>query len=131
MLHLAQQPEAGTYCLLEDIAEAGRLPKNFLSKIFQDLAQAGLLESRRGRGGGYALARPASQISLMDIIRPIQDPFPEQSQCVLRPGVCSESKPCVLHSSVVVWEELIRKRLEDTTLDEAVKEGAIELEARQ
>ncbi|MDE2038453.1 MAG: Rrf2 family transcriptional regulator [Elusimicrobia bacterium] len=118
MVHLALRRDE-SYCLLEDVAKSGKLPKNFLSKIFQDLAQAGLLESRRGRGGGYALARSADKIRLMEIIRSIQDPFPEQSQCVLAPGACSDAKPCVLHESVVAWEELIRKRLEDTTLAEA------------
>ncbi len=130
MVYLARPRRSGAYCLLEDIAKAARLPKNFLSKIFQDLTQAGLLESRRGRGGGYALARPGDKIRLMDIIRSIQDPFPEQSECVLRPGSCTSLEPCVLHGSVAAWEELIKKRLEDTTLTEAVRECSLEREVR-
>ncbi|MBI3553403.1 MAG: Rrf2 family transcriptional regulator [Elusimicrobia bacterium] len=131
MVQLVRLQRNGSYSLLEDIAKAGRLPKNFLSKIFQDLTQAGLLESRRGRGGGYALAQPADKIHLMEIIESTHDPLPEQSVCVLRPGSCTAEEPCVLHGSVVAWEELIRKRLEDTTLAEAVQECSLESEAHQ
>jgi Rrf2 family protein len=123
MLQLAKRSSSGDYSLLEDVAKEGRLPKNFLAKIFQDLARAGLLESRRGRSGGYALARSADRITLMDIVASIQDPFPEQSHCVLRPGACTAESPCVLHDSVVKWEELIRKRLEETTLARAAEEA--------
>ena len=128
MVQLAYQSRDGEYALLEDIAKAAKLPRNFLSKIFQDLARAGFLKSRRGRGGGYALARSADKIRLLEIIGSIQDPFPEQSVCVLRPSSCTANQPCVLHESVVAWEELIRKRLEDTTLSEAVKEWSFKRE---
>ena len=119
MVHLARQSQPRAYCLLGDIARAGKLPKNFLSKIFQDLAHAGLLDSRKGRGGGYALARPAKNIRLMEIIEAVQDPFPEQSHCLLRPEACSADEPCVLHESVVGWEKLMAERLRITTLAQA------------
>lgn len=122
MVLLAQKAPS-QYCLLEDLAKAGKLPRNFLSKIFQDLARAGLLESRKGRGGGYALARPADKIRLLDIVEASQDRFPEQSHCLLRPAACSPSKPCVLHESVVGWEKLMKDTLRETTLAQAV-EGA-------
>lgn len=122
MVLLAQQ-RPSQYCLLEDIAKAGKLPKNFLSKIFQDLTRAGLLESRKGRGGGYALARPAGKIRLMEIIEAVQDHFPEQSHCLLRPTACSTDKPCVLHESVVVWERLMTEKLQKTTLLDAVDDA--------
>jgi Rrf2 family iron-sulfur cluster assembly transcriptional regulator len=119
LVHLARQSQPRNYCLLEDVARAGKLPKNYLSKIFQDLARAGLLDSRKGRGGGYALARPAESIRLMEIIEAFQDPFPEQSHCLLRPGACSASEPCVLHESVIGWEKLMMERMRKTTLSEA------------
>ena len=120
MVLLAQKAPS-QYCLLEDVAKAGKLPKNFLSKIFQDLTRAGLLESRKGRGGGYALARPAGKIRFMDIVEASQDLFPEQSHCLLRPAACSPSKPCVLHESVVAWENQMKEKLRNTTLQEAVE----------
>lgn len=121
MVYLARQARS-SYCLLEDVAKASKLPKNFLSKIFQDLTRAGLLESRKGRGGGYALARPADKIRLLEIIEASQDHFPEQSHCLLRPTACSEDKPCVLHESVVVWERLMKEKLKSTTLLQAVED---------
>lgn len=124
MVVLASQPRPG-YRLLADIAKAGKFPKNFLSKIFQDLTRAGLLESRKGRGGGYALARAANDIRLMEIVEAVQDHFPEQSHCLLRPTACSTEKPCVLHESVVGWEKLMEEKLRSTTLRDAV-EGLID-----
>lgn len=106
---------------MEEVAKAGKFPRNFLSKIFQDLARAGLLESRKGRGGGYALARAADKIRLMEIIEAVQDHFPEQSHCLLRPAACSPEKPCVLHESVVGWEKQMEEKLQSTTLKDAVE----------
>ncbi len=122
MVVLARQPRS-SYCLLEDVAKAGKMPRNFLSKVFQDLARAGLLQSRKGRGGGYGLARSADQIRLMEIIDAVQDHFPEQSHCLLRPEACSSDEPCVLHESVAGWEAQMTEKLKNTTLLEAV-EGA-------
>ncbi len=122
MVVLARQPRS-SYCLLEDVAKAGKMPRNFLSKIFQDLVRAGLLESRKGRGGGYGLARSADNIRLMEIIDAIQDHFPEQSHCLLRPEACSSDAPCVLHESVAGWEAQMKQKLQNTTLLDAL-EGA-------
>lgn len=120
MVILARQPRS-SYCLLQDVAKTGKMPKNFLSKIFQDLVRAGLLESRKGRGGGYGLARPAGHIHLMEIIDAVQDHFPEQSHCLLRPEACSSDTPCVLHESVAGWEAQMKEKLQNTTLMDAVK----------
>lgn len=129
MVVLARQPQS-SYCLLEDVARAGKMPKNFLSKIFQDLVRAGLLESRKGRGGGYGLARSADSIRLMEIIEAVQDHFSEQSHCLLRPTACSQEKPCVLHESVLGWEKQMEEKLRSTTLKDAV-EGLIDQKGEQ
>ena len=119
MVYLARQPQP-SYCLLEDIAKAASLPKNYLSKIFQDLVRAGLLESRKGRGGGYGLVNSPDKIRLLEIVDAIQDHFPEQSHCVLSPSACSSDAPCVLHESVRIWENLMKLKLQSTTLLDAV-----------
>lgn len=123
MVLLAQKQKPGKYCLINEIAAAGNLPKNFLAKIFQDLARAGLVESRRGRGGGFGLAAPPNKIRLMEIIEAINDPVPEQVHCLLKPYECKGDEPCVLHQAVAAWEELMRNRLEQTTLAEAMAGG--------
>jgi Rrf2 family protein len=57
---------------IKDIAERQEIPARFLEQIFQDLKRAGLVSSRRGPRGGYALARPASEIRLGDIVRALE-----------------------------------------------------------
>ena len=59
----------------EAIANAQDIPRKFLDNILQGLRQAGLVESRRGPDGGHHLARPASEISIADVIRAIDGPL--------------------------------------------------------
>ncbi len=59
---------------IREIAEREVIPARFLEQIFQDLKKAGLLGSKRGPRGGYHLARPASEISLGDVIRALEGP---------------------------------------------------------
>jgi Rrf2 family protein len=54
---------------IKDVARRERIPLRFLEQIFQDLKRAGLVESKRGPRGGYALARPAGEISVQDVLR--------------------------------------------------------------
>ena len=59
----------------EQIAQAQDIPLNFLENILRDLRRAGIVESRRGQAGGYALARPAEEISVADVIRAVEGPL--------------------------------------------------------
>jgi len=67
MTHLAMVRPHG-YLLLDELCEATLVPRHFIAKIFQDLVRKGLLVSAKGRGGGFALARPVDQIMLADIV---------------------------------------------------------------
>lgn len=51
-----------------ELAEAARVPRPFLAKVLQELAQKGLLRSKRGRTGGFSLGRPAREITLADVV---------------------------------------------------------------
>ena len=57
------------------IADAQRIPPNFLENILADLRNAGIVTSRRGAEGGYWLARPATEIALADVIRAVDGPL--------------------------------------------------------
>jgi Rrf2 family protein len=59
----------------ERIAQAQEIPPNFLENILLDLKNAGIVGSRRGAEGGYWLARPASEVSLADVIRAVDGPL--------------------------------------------------------
>src|SRR3954453_8200310 len=66
---------AGGQLTAEQIAQAQSIPANFLENILRDLRRAGLVDSRRGQQGGYALARPAAAISIADVIRAVEGPL--------------------------------------------------------
>jgi Rrf2 family transcriptional regulator, cysteine metabolism repressor len=57
---------------IEQLAKVEDVPANYLVQILSELRNGGLIVSRRGKQGGYALARPAEQITLLDIVRVIE-----------------------------------------------------------
>ena len=65
-----QDPEK--CCSMAEIATRQGVPRKFLEKIIQDLIRAGLIKSKRGSCGGYALARSAEEISFSDVIEAIE-----------------------------------------------------------
>jgi Rrf2 family protein len=61
----------------EALATTAELPRQFLQNILNQLRRAGLVASQRGSEGGYRLARPASEISLADVMRAVEGPLAE------------------------------------------------------
>lgn len=100
---------------LRDIARAEEIPYPFLAKVFQELVSGGLLRSARGRSGGYALARPASQITLHDVKAAI-DGVSDLERCAVGLGRCSDEMPCPQHDSFKPIREQIKRYLRRTTL---------------
>jgi Rrf2 family protein len=74
MLVLAAAEE-GEALMISDIAEARNLPKRFLEQILLDLKHHGLVQSKRGKNGGYALLKAPADISFGDIVRIIDGPL--------------------------------------------------------
>jgi Rrf2 family protein len=64
-------PEPRPLCI-EEIARRRRIPPNYLVQILLELKRSGLIQSRRGKTGGYVLARPPQQITLGDVLRAVQ-----------------------------------------------------------
>jgi Rrf2 family nitric oxide-sensitive transcriptional repressor len=78
------------------LAEVTHVPMNYLAKVLQSLAKADLITGRRGVGGGYRLARPASEISMLDVINAIS-PIERITDCPLKLENHS-GKLCPLHT---------------------------------
>ena len=86
----------------KDIGKEINVPQAYLSKILRRMVAGGLLESNKGHGGGFVLARPPSKIKLVDVFEAMeQDTSPKR--CVFGLSVCSSANPCVLHHR---WDAL-------------------------
>jgi Rrf2 family protein len=116
MLELAA---AGVLVKGEQLATAQGIPQKFLESILLDLRHAELVTSRRGVEGGYALGRPAEEITLADVIRAVEGPIATVRG--VRPDDVAYDGPATALASV--WLELrtaMRSVLDETTLADVV-----------
>jgi Rrf2 family protein len=98
VIYLAQQPP-GQVSLISEIAAATQVPQTFLAKIFQSFAKIGIVSSSRGTGGGFVLARPASTITLREVVEAVEGPI-MPNRCLLGASICERSSKCNVHE---VW----------------------------
>src|SRR5579872_1762141 len=75
---LAKRHDSGPV-LITDLAREGRIPKKFLEAILLELKKSGILNSKKGKGGGYVLAKEPQDISIGKIIRTLEGPLSEVS----------------------------------------------------
>jgi Rrf2 family iron-sulfur cluster assembly transcriptional regulator len=84
--------------LARDLSADTLIPEQYLLKILRRLVIAGLLESRKGRGGGFVLSRPPDRIRFRDVLEAV-DAYPRENECAFGWGACDASRPCPLHTS--------------------------------
>jgi Rrf2 family transcriptional regulator, iron-sulfur cluster assembly transcription factor len=122
MTYLAGFPE-GHVVFVRDICEAQDIPESFLAKILQSLVRDGLAVSQRGARGGFGLARPATEISMRDIVEAVDGPV-ALNQCVLWPESCERSGDCAAHKAWVRAQEQMMAVLDTVTLSSLAAERA-------
>lgn len=74
LVYLANQPP-GQLSFVNDIATRNNIPKKFLDAILGELRNAGFVQSRKGKEGGYRLARPAAEIKVGHLVRVLDGPL--------------------------------------------------------
>lgn len=109
---------SGEKCTTPHIAEVLCASQAHLSKVMRQLVVAGLVESVRGPGGGFVLARDSAEISLLDIYQAIDGPFPSQT-CLFRKRVCGGSK-CILGDFLDRTNNEARDYFANTTLGDII-----------
>lgn len=112
-VHLAGRGEA--LVPLRDLTREESLPAPFVGKILQTLVRAGLLRSVKGRHGGYGLARPPGEITLLAVLSAV-DGTRHLERCVLGLSRCSDESVCPLHDSVKPLRQAVGDFLTSTTL---------------
>jgi Rrf2 family nitric oxide-sensitive transcriptional repressor len=102
------------------VARRGGLPRAALSKSFQRLARGGLLESRRGPGGGYRLTRSPERVTLAEVAAALDEGDRRRGRCLLEEGPCRGDAPCALHPAAAEADALMRLTLERLTLADLI-----------
>lgn len=86
----------------KEIAQDQEIPIEFLHKILQRLARAGLVASHRGAQGGFLLSKPPEKINLLEVVSCLQGQ-PTMNRCLLGKNSCPRSPTCALKKN---WLEL-------------------------
>ena len=113
----------GKLLTVHAMAEALHASAHHLSKVLQRLSHGGLVRAVRGPGGGYALATPASETSLLKIYELFEGPL-ALSGCLFSDSACRRSV-CIMGGLIDRVNHEVRDYLEHTTLDTLARQGCI------
>jgi Rrf2 family protein len=118
-------PDGGAAVVqIREIAERERMPAKFLEQILLSLRNAGLLHSKMGVGGGYHLAKPASEITLGQIVRVLDGPLAPVkcvSQMAYEPCGCPDEETCGLRLAMADVRNAIAGIMDHTSLADVVR----------
>ena len=124
MIALAARQEESEVVQIKEIAEREKIPAKFLEQILLTLKNAGLLCSKMGVGGGYYLAKPASEISLGQIVRILDGPLAPThcvSQMAYEPCGCPDERTCGLRLVMFDVRQAIADILDHTSLADVIQ----------
>jgi Rrf2 family protein len=115
--------------LISDIAAPDSLPRKFLELILLELKNQGLLQSRKGKGGGYALGRPPDMITVGQVVRIIDGPI-APLPCVSRTAYqrcdeCVDERTCAIRLVMKDVREATAKILDSTTLADMIRRAEV------
>ncbi|MDD5084498.1 MAG: Rrf2 family transcriptional regulator [Candidatus Omnitrophica bacterium] len=121
MIHLSMNYGKGAVPI-HDISKKEKLPEKFLEQILLSLRKAGLLQSKRGIGGGYSLIKPPQEITLAEVIRIIDGPLAPLS-CVSKMAhvTCPRERKCGLYNVMLDVRNAIAKILEGISFADVCK----------
>jgi len=109
---------------VSELAESEQLPVKFLEQILQALKEAGIVESERGKFGGYRLARPANKILIGEVVRLIDGPLAPircVSQTAYEPCTCPDEAHCGLRMLMLDVRNAIADILDRYSLADVVE----------
>jgi len=107
---------------LKEIAMRQGISKKYLERIVSILSASGFIRSVRGSKGGFMLAKPIEQISVLDAIEALDGKI-NVVKCILMPKVCKRTSECIARKLWMKLNEAIRQALKDVTLKDLVGEA--------
>ena len=100
---------------VSDLIRALKIPKAFLRKLLQVLNKKRILTSSKGKGGGFALARPADKIFLVKLMEIFQGTF-QLNECFFKKGRCGNVRTCPLRKRLMQLEGVVSEELKSITI---------------
>lgn len=124
LMVLAQEHGHGPV-LISDIAARERIPRRFLELILLELKNRGVLQSRKGKGGGYLLSKPPGNISVGQVLRILEGPL-APLPCVSRTAYqrceeCVDERTCGVRILMKEVRDATAAILDSTTLEDVLK----------
>ena len=126
LLVLAERDGMPTPVPISEIADRERISRKFLEAILVELRDIGLLESQRGRQGGYRLARPPASITFAEVIRALDGPLAPlrcASRTQFRPcDDCRDVNTCAIRWAMLKARDALAGALDECSLADALKQ---------
>ena len=134
LIVLAQEHGHGPV-LISDIAARERIPRRFLELILLELKNGGVLQSRKGKGGGYLLSKPPGNISVGQVLRILEGPLAPLS-CVSRTAYqkceeCVDERTCGVRILMKEVRDATAAILDSTTLEDVLRRSQAAATGRQ
>ena len=104
----------------DQLVKSLKMPRPFLRKILQTLNKEGLLNSSKGKGGGFALAISPEKITLTDVMKIFQGPL-KLNECTFKKKVCPNVKDCLLKKKIDEIEKEVSAKLKAITVASIIK----------
>ncbi|WP_309496594.1 Rrf2 family transcriptional regulator [Sulfurovum sp.] len=106
----------------KELSDNLKIPYKFLTKIMTELVRVGFIESIRGREGGYKFLRPASEITVGDILELFNDSIKDE-ECILGIDSCNAKQKCALHDKWIKSKIQLQKMFKESTIESIAAEG--------
>lgn len=120
IMHVARQFNSDTPVTAQEVATAEGISAPYAQKLLRQFARAELIESRRGVGGGYVLARHPHRITVLDIVRALDAEFETTEFCARHTGefeTCAHACNCTIRPVWSFIEDFVSQTLSRLTLD--------------
>ena len=119
LAYLSEKGRGGRVSLAE--MEKRGMPRPFMAQIANSLVVAGILNSKEGRGGGYALNYDPDTVQVKEALEAIEGNDVAPVSCIANPGSCPVEKACGQRSFMGMFTAQIEKMLESYSLSDLVK----------